>query len=798
MRLINFCNRAIEYSFYALLFLVPLAFASNTSELFEFNKMWLTFVITIIIGVSWIAKMILQRRILLCRTPLDIPIFLFLASQIISTLFSWDMHVSIWGYYSRFNGGLFSILSYVFLYYAFLSNFVNQRGVTLQEGVPTPLRQGFAGQAGPNAITMAKRLIFISLFSGLIVALWGLPSHFGYDPTCLLIRGSLDITCWTADFQPKVRIFSTLGQPAWLAAYLAILIPIAIAYAIKQTRTKGQEARNYLLPVACYLLLVTLFYIDLLYTRARSGILAVFAFFFILFVFFIFRLWKTKSRLNMQNKALLIIIVIFPIVTFFIGQPFSQLDKFTFEGVKKTLFKQDVAKDQKAATPKEPVAHLGELGGTDSGTIRLYVWRGALEAWRNYPIFGTGPETFAFAYYKFKPQGHNLTSEYNFIYNKAHNEYLNYLATTGAFGLGTYLLMIGSFLFLSFKKLKAQMSKVKTEIQNSKLQKEKLSVFSFSFELCVLSFALLAGYVSILITNFFGFSVVITNLYLFLIPAFIFSLNGSLEPRKNFAFPQKALKLDKLSKITASQTTAITGVVIIGLYMIYVLFSFWRADVSYATGYNLDRTGSYQEAYPNLYKAISQRGSEPVFKDEWSFNNAILAASLLRQQESKLSSEGAKIVSDLVQEAIKTSNGITSDHAKNVIFWKTRVRVFYTLTQVNPSYFDSALDAIKKAKELAPTDAVISYNLGVLYGQKGEIGNAIGVLLETVRLKPDYRDAHYALGLMYNQASLDEKGKVVNQKFLEKAIGEMKYILSHISPNDQGAKEALKSWEILL
>ena len=155
MRFVHFCNKIIEYSFYALFFFVPLAFASDTFELFEFNKMWLTFALTIIIGAAWVIKMIVQKRIFIQRTPLDIPIVLFLLSQVISTIFSWDTHVSIWGYYSRFNGGLLSIFSYIFLYYAFLSNLA----------VPS----------------MVKRLLFVSLLSGLVVALWGLPSHFGWQ-----------------------------------------------------------------------------------------------------------------------------------------------------------------------------------------------------------------------------------------------------------------------------------------------------------------------------------------------------------------------------------------------------------------------------------------------------------------------------------------------------------------------------------------------------------------------------------------------------------------------------------------
>ena len=81
------------------------------------------------------------------------------------------------------------------------------------------------------------------------------------------------------------------------------------------------------------------------------------------------------------------------------------------------------------------------------------VWKGAIDIWLHNPIFGTGLETFAFAYYQYRPAAHNMTSEAQFLYNKAHNEYLNYLATTGTVGIVTYLLMIGGFLFLSLQTL---------------------------------------------------------------------------------------------------------------------------------------------------------------------------------------------------------------------------------------------------------------------------------------------------------------------------------------------------------
>src|SRR5664279_2413108 len=146
MKIITFCNRTIEYSFYTLFFLVPLIFWSSTSELFEFNKMWVTFGLTIIIAAAWFTKMTLEKRIIIQKTPLDIYLLLFLFSQIISTLFSLDSHVSWWGYYSRFNGGLFSTICYIFLYYAFVTN------LTIKHVLKT---------------------LTVSLVTGLIVALCG-------------------------------------------------------------------------------------------------------------------------------------------------------------------------------------------------------------------------------------------------------------------------------------------------------------------------------------------------------------------------------------------------------------------------------------------------------------------------------------------------------------------------------------------------------------------------------------------------------------------------------------------------
>jgi putative inorganic carbon (hco3(-)) transporter len=752
------CDKIIEYSFYALFLFVPLAFTEKTSELFEMNKMWLTWGLTIIIAMSWFIKMILEKKIILQRTPLDIPIGLFLFSQIISTIFSLDPHTSLWGYYSRFNGGLLSIISYILLYYAYLSNFKE------------------------NATAMVKRSLFLSLVCGLIVALWGLPSHFGYDPTCYIFRHTFDVSCWTAAFMPKIRIFSTLGQPDWLAAYLAILIPISLVYAIlKMKLSASWRIKNWKLWT--YLLLTALFYLDLLYTRAKSGFVAIWIslIFFTLSLVLIYKKQLRNLLLSKKIKSgFFILVFLFIIITFFTGSSISLVDKFTLNELKETFAKKQVTTEIKSATKSEtkPAISSGEFGGTDSGKIRLLVWEGAINVWKSNPLIGTGVETFAFAYYKYKPAGQNLTSEWNYLYNKAHNEYLNYLATTGIVGLSTYLGMIVAFFVLC---IKYYVLSIKKGIYDTD---------------CILFITgLLTSYISILITNFFGFSVVITNIYLFLIPAFAFILVKQTETKTTQAQVNKAVRID--TETSVWQWTPIFFILIIGIFMLFSLVRYWQADVTYALGSNYDQANEYQQAYPNLQKAVQIRGSEPVFKDELSINDAIIATAYVSQkyEDEKTKEQAFNKASALAQEAINTSNEIVSQHPNNAVFWKTRVRLFYTLSQVDPDrYLPRALDAIEKASLLAPNDANIWYNRGVLYGQNKNLEKGISAMEKTVALKSNYRDAHYALGLFYHTAALDKDGKVADENYNSKAIAQMKYILEHLSPTDADAQKSLENW----
>lgn len=823
MKLYNFCSKVIEYSFYLIFFLVPLALAGDTSELFEFNKLWLTFILTIVIGFAWFTKMVIRKQFRIQKTPLDIPIGLFLVSQIISSFISLDTHISLWGYYSRFNGGLFSIFAYVFLYYAFVSNLANQQ-VDEKEQSVTPKRiLIFLGailafaigaaisskiQNAPSAGTpfqliatlitalvsfaifmkaaplgIIKRSLYAIFTSSILVVLWGLPSHFGYDPTCLLFRGTLDVSCWTSSFQPKVRMFSTLGQPDWTAAYLGALLPILSAIFINfaKSRLNLSEKLSFLKNTNLLLalglgLFFLLAYVSLLFTVSRSAIFGFWvSIIFLLGFYFWFGIKPNLKSKALDFKAFVTVILIIGVVTFIIGAPFNQLRLFSLNAIKEKLFAQPTTSKtvSKSNTPAAPT-FATELGGTDSGIIRSYVWKGAIDIWKNYPVFGSGVETFAFAYYKFRPIGHNTTSEWNYLYNKAHNEFLNYLATTGTVGILTYLSIIGLFLFLTLRYLFRK--------RNNLTQKDFL-IASF-----------VAAYLVILITNFIGFSVVIINIFFFLFPAFVFVLAGFIDFEKGYVL---RLTKNEIYTFNLVQKISVAVLALASIYLISYLINFWNSDRNYYFGLNFDQAQDYQRAYPFLQKAVNQTPNEPVFKDEFAFNNAVLGAAILSQSQGQQqqSAQNTQIAKQLIDTGINTTNQVTTEHPNNIVFWKTKVRIYYTLAQIDPSYYAQALSAIKTSALLAPSDPDVFYNLGVLYGQTGDGKNAVAALQKTIMLKPDYKggQAYYALGIFYRQLAVDSKGKLVNEDYNQKAIDEMK-LMEKLFGKNQQADDALKAW----
>jgi len=719
MRLIPWCNRIIGTGYYLLFGLVPLLLTPWNYELFEYNKMMAVYGLTVIITAAWLVKAIRNKKLVIRRTVLDIPIVLFVLSQFVSALFSIDPHISWFGYYSRFNGGMFSVFSYVLLYYAFVSN-----------------TDAFSNDASDASGLYAALIRFLKtgLITAFAVSVYGILEHFG-----------IDRHIWVQDVAN--RVFSTLGQPNWLAAYMIAFIPVALSLGLRAQEQKKKPDTGFGLTPGYWLYtgLAAVFFLTLLYTRSRSGLLGLAAalavwlgfLFPVTFrrVFAILRLitsHKSLSAAVMRTPKqepskriipLFAVGVVFALVVFFNGSYIPQIDRyFSLHGLVNLA---TPATDTQTATPSA-AAYTGpalETGGTESGTIRKYVWQGAVTAWKSSTktlLIGTGTETFAFAFYRFRPVAHNTTSEWDFLYNKAHNEYLNYLATTGAFGLGSYLAVIAVF-FIWFVRRQAK-------------NPDPVAV------------ALFAGWTSVLVTNFFGFSVVVTQLILFLFPAIILLLTVKKPPQV------LRLRMD-----LPAWSAWIVG--ICGVYLLVVLAGYWTADRHFARGYQLNRSGLYAQSVPELTKAVAMHPAEPLYHDELASGYAALAVALY-------SSGDATHAADLAQNALAESSTAVRISPQNVNILKNRTKVYYTLSSMNPAYNAAAIATLTDALALSPNDPKIYYNLAILAGRDGDNDLAIRYLKQAQMLKPDYRDVYNALFIFYTREKKPDEARAVLQQYV--------------------------------
>ncbi len=661
-------------------------------------------------------KMILLKKIILKKTPFDGVISLFFLSQFLSTIFSIDSHTSFFGYYGRFNGGLLSIIAYLILYYAAISN-LNKESI--------------------------DKLLKISFVSAILTVLIGIPGKFNRDILCLILTGQFNNGCWTSQFKPAERMFSTLGQPNWLGAFLSINFFIGFSMYLK---VKEQNKNNKLASFLNFIALILVF-TGILFSRSRSAIFAtVFGIFIIIGYSFVF---LNKFRFLTKKIVYLVLSVFLSVIIFKTG--FSQIDKLI--NIKINVFNRskELVKQNKANQKSAPILV------TESLDIRKIVWKGAIELGKRYPVSGTGVETFGYAYYFVRPKEHNFTSEWDYLYNRAHNEYLNYLATTGFFGLASYLLLIVAIMISFIKKL-LMISNSDMKFDINKNLAEKILILS-----------LFLSFLSILITNFFGFSTTTISLFFYLIPAFLIIL--SLKRAEEYQ--KKIIVKDEIDEIRGWQILLILLNTLVSVFFILSLVRYWLAD----RYYNQAELYAQNNYYPNAIELINtalRLKYEHVYQDKLSTYLARLSVLLSYQKENQKMTEAIKLSKWKNDQTLKAS-------PKNILYWRTKAKnqyLFYQAT-LDEKEIKKGIEALKYAIRLAPTDPKNPYNLAIFYTslyetqknkeKKEQLKKLILFYLDrSIDLKPNYREALLFKGQFLSRIGRKDKAKEIFEIILKK------------------------------
>jgi len=638
-------DKIIYLSYLAAAVITPLLFTTITTEIYEVPKMLFVYLLATIVLFATLFKFTLEKKLVL---PIGLPVIalgIFLISQILSTLTSTDTYTSLFGYPTRLNGGLLSTFAYFILFTGALINLNTDK---------------------------IKNIILALTFTAVAVSLWGIPSHFNRDPSCLVLTGELTSACWQKEFNPTLRIFSTFGQPNWLASYLVLILPISVALTLTFQKQKQ----------VIFALASVLIFWALILTNSRSGLLGFGASVLILAPLLGAR--TVKSNL----KIIGVLIISFALISFLFADTITSRIKDTIE-----------SSTQHASSQQAPTQSSLTAGGTESGQIRLIVWEGAINIWKHWPILGPGPETFVNTYYQYRPATQNQTSEWEFYYNKAHNEFLNYLATSGTVGFLAYLFLIVSLIYTIIKS-----GKLKPE--DSYFQKAAV--------------AAIFGYLT---TIFFGFSTVATQTTFFIICASALILAEKTQT--------KTISL-KFTTLHMYQKILQTFVILLFVYTLTIVTRLYLADVQTNNAQNASNARalvSYNSAF------TTSPAQNPYLLADFAYNTALYTQNTQDLQNKETLTKKALEAADLALD-LAPNNYLTTQKV---------VKTYIILANIDPKYTDNLSRVSKKLTDLAPTYPPAYLLLAQTYVAIGDKQAATKITNQTLELKPDYLEAQQLL-----------------------------------------------------
>jgi O-antigen ligase/tetratricopeptide (TPR) repeat protein len=178
--------------------LTPLLFTTFTTEFFEMPKLIFLSIAVLILLVLWSFTWVLEGKVIITRTPLDLPLLLLAITVLISTFLSESRYVSIFGNFPRVHGSAISWILYIFLYFIAVSNV--------------------------KGIFQSRVIVFTLIGSAVINSVIGILSYAGvYLPLAFAKNMA---------FNPAGNTFST-------AALALILLPIIYIHILRPTKVLG-------------------------------------------------------------------------------------------------------------------------------------------------------------------------------------------------------------------------------------------------------------------------------------------------------------------------------------------------------------------------------------------------------------------------------------------------------------------------------------------------------------------------------------------------------------------------------
>jgi len=347
---------------------------------------------------------------------------------------------------------------------------------------------------------------------------------------------------------------------------------------------------------------------------------------------------------------------------------------------------------------------------------RIMAWKVGVEAWKDMPVFGWGPNNYFYAFNSYYNPDFLLHGWGETWFDNAHNVVVNTLTTQGVFGVIAYLLLFlapGYVLIAAYKR---------KDIDDHVL------AFGIMFT---------AGH---FVHNLFVFENITSMLYFMFFLAFITAMTRKKQP-------EIALTAKHISQ------GSVIAVALIALIFINIT-NIQPAKANMAVLDVMRNMGNAQADIVSLYTE-AQRHKTPHIDDiRHDFSRAAKSRMVQMAQAG------------LTQEAIILGDVILSEMEKNIqilprdprfVIMQAEISVVLADITKDPQRLLYAEKKAKKALEISPKRQQIEYLLASVYLplQKGE--EAIALMEESIAHVPELSEGYWRLAILHMQLGQNQK-----------------------------------------
>jgi putative inorganic carbon (HCO3(-)) transporter len=714
---------------------IPLYFNIVSFDQFEMPKLTVLRILTCIMCALWGIRIFENGRFEFTPTPLDIPLLGWVIMNIVTTFTSFAPQLSFRGEYENFAGSL-SNINYVVLYYIAVQHINNQKRI--------------------------KIFNYTVLLAGFLITLYALAQFFGFD-----------IIQWNEGSMIKGRYFASMGNPNFLGALLAMMIPVNIAFLAVNFRNK-----KYLMSGLLFTLFI-LMYMAMFGTQSRAPFLAFVSSLMVFMVYWLISFYKRISSQpeNIGKNSVQLILA-------------ESLKHLKPIGIATAVIL--IALSLSFTVGKEATTRLWNSVTNvkqSMSTSRLHIWIPTLRMIQDNPVLGTGVDTFKSVFPKYEGTNFAQIDGANVSSRTAHNELLNIAATMGIVSLGIYLLLILSYILMWYRSF----SRTKDET------------------LKMLSLAMFASFTAYFIQNLFSFGVAAINTYLYMFFAAHAVLYNEFFGRKKYT-----LKLYDKSTAGMFPVKLVLELVFTALmaFMAYRAYMIYSADVHYNKG---KIWGTMQNrwdiAVTEHIKSVEDAPNEVKY-----YVYLALAYERLAMETKDKTQQLA-----LIHKAVDAYKKGVEINPGNSYYWGNLGRVYTMLGRYeDPKYFQNAIENYQMSIDKAPVTGLFYNNIIELYlslnmpdkaapymvkldvydkklasgshfmlgniyfGQK-QLNEAEVEYRRSVELDPDNSQAYYNLGVVCAAKKNRDCAVFCLEKFIQMAPS------SEMGPN---AKNILKSFGV--